>query len=255
MSELWDKLERAYQSGIEAPGKETHLLILLALVITFGIVRLITHAIRNQSKWWPGHDLETKSGLHIHHMVPGILLLMFSGYLGLSLEPATPWRELLAVVFGVGLGLTLDEFALWLNLEDVYWQHQGRESVDAVIVAASLLVITFIGLPFWVDVFEALLTTAGMKERVVNDSSTAILATVQVVAVLLAAAAIYKGKRMLAIVGVFVPVVALTAAIRLAKPRSRWARRFYNAEKLGKSRARFAGERAEPPVAPAPAGT
>jgi len=255
VSDLWDKLERAYHAGIEAPGKETHLLILLALVITFGIVRLITHAIRNQSRWWPGHDLETKSGLHIHHMVPGILLLMFSGYLGLSLEPATPWRELLAVVFGVGLGLTLDEFALWLNLEDVYWQQQGRESVDAVIVAASLLVITFIGLPFWVDVFEALLTTAGMKERVVNDSSTAILATVQVVAVLLAAAAIYKGKRLLAIVGVFVPLVGLTAAIRLAKPRSRWARRFYDADKLAKSQARFAGERTEPPVAPAPART
>ena len=98
VSDLWDKLERAYHAGIEAPGKETHLLILLALVITFGIVRLITHAIRNQSRWWPGHDVETKSGLHIHHMVPGILLLMFSGYLGLSLEPGTPWRELLAVV-------------------------------------------------------------------------------------------------------------------------------------------------------------
>ncbi len=255
MSDLWDKLEHAYHAGIEAPGKEVHLLILLALVITFGIVRLITHAIRNQSKWWPGHDLETKSGLHIHHMVPGILLLMLCGYLGLSVEPDSPWRELLAVAFGVGLGLTLDEFALWLNLEDVYWQQQGRESVDAVIVAASLLAVTFIGLPFWVDVFEAFLTTAGLKERVVSDTSTAILVTVQIVAVLLAAAAFYKGKRLLAIVGVFVPLVALTAALRLAKPRSRWARRFYDAEKLGKSRARFAGDSAEPPAAPAPAGT
>ena len=159
------------------------------------------------------------------------------------------------MAFGVGLGLTLDEFALWLNLEDVYWQQQGRESVDAVIVAASLLVITFIGLPFWVDVFEAVLTTAGMKERVVNDTSTAILATVQVVAVLLAAAAIYKGKRLLAIVGVFVPLVAPDrghapgqAALALGAPllrrREAWARRS----------ARFAGERTEPPVAPAPAG-
>ena len=138
--------------------------------------------------------METKSGLHIHHMVPGILLLMVSGYLGLSLEPASPWRELLAVAFGVGLGLTLDEFALWLNLEDVYWQQQGRESVDAVIVAASLLAVTFIGLPFWVDVFEAVLTTAGMKERAVGDTSTAILVTVQVVAVLLAAGRHLQGQ-------------------------------------------------------------
>ena len=253
MNDLWDKLERAYQVGVEAPGKEVHLLILLALVITFGVVRTITHAIRNQSRWWPGHNLETKSGLHIHHMVPGILLLMFCGYLGLSLEPGTPWRELLAIAFGVGLGLTLDEFALWLNLEDVYWQQQGRESVDAVIVAASLLAVTFIGLPFWVDVFEALLTTAGMKERVVSDTSTAILVTVQVIAVLLAAVAIYKGKRLLAIVGVFVPLVALTASVRLAKPRSRWARRFYGDDKMGKARARFSGEHTDPPVAPAPA--
>ncbi len=72
---------------------------------------------------------------------------------------------------------------------------------------------------------------------------------------LLAGAAIYKGKRMLALVGVFVPLVALTAAVRLAKPRSRWARRFYGGEKLRKAEARFAGERTEPPVAPAPART
>jgi hypothetical protein len=255
VSDLWDKLERAYHVGIEAPGKETHFLILLSLVITFGIVRTITHAIHTNARWWPGHDLETKSGLHIHHMVPGILLLMFSGYLGLSLEPGSPWRELLAVAFGVGLGLTLDEFALWLNLEDVYWQHQGRESVDAVIVTASLLAVTFIGLPFWVDVFEAVLITAGMKERAVGDTSTAILVTVQVLAVLLAAAAIYKGKRLLALVGVFVPLVALTAAVRLAKPRSRWARRFYDDDKKRKAEARFASERTEPPVAPAPAST
>ncbi len=254
MSDLWDKLERAYQADVEAPGKETHLLILLALVVTFGIVRTITHAIRNDSKWWPGGNVETKSGLHIHHMVPGILLLMIAGYLGLSLEPGSPWRELLGMAFGVGLGLTLDEFALWLNLEDVYWQKQGRESVDAVIVAASLLAVTFVGLPFWIDVFEALLTTTGVSGRVASQSSPAILGTVQVIAVLLAGAAIYKGKRLLAVAGVFVPLVALIAAVRLAKPRSRWARRFYGDQKLRRARARFAGEYDEPTEASAPAG-
>ena len=103
--------------------------------------------------------------------------------------------------------------------------------------------------------FEAVLITAGMKERAVGDTSTAILVTVQVLAVLLAVAAIYKGKRLLALVGVFVPLVALTAAVRLAKPRSRWARRFYDDDKKRKAEARFASERTEPPVAPAPAGT
>ena len=255
MSELWDKIERAYDSGIQAPGKETHFLILIAFLVTFGIVRTITHAIRDQASWWPGGNVETKSGTHIHHMVPGIVLLMVCGYLGLSVEPGSPWRELLAVGFGVGLALTLDEFALWLNLEDVYWEHQGRQSIDAVIVAASLLVVTFVGFPFWLDVFEAVLTTGGMKERVVNDTSAAILITSQAIAVGLAAAAIYKGKRMLALVGVFIPLVGLIAALRLAKPRSRWARRFYGDEKMRKAQARFAGERAEPPAAPAPAGT
>ncbi len=255
MSELWDKLQHAYDVGIQADGKESHFLILLAFLITFGTVRAITHAIRNESRWWPGHDLEVKGGLHIHHMVPGILLLMVSGYLALSVAPGSPWRELLAVAFGVGMALTLDEFALWLNLEDVYWQDKGRESIDAVIVAAAFLVVTIVGLAFWIDVFEALLTTAGMQERGARESSTAILVTLHAVAALLAIVDLTKGKRLMAVVGVFVPLVGLIAALRLAKPRSAWARRFYDAEKLARARARFAGERTDPPVTPAPAGT
>ena len=254
MSDLWEKLQRAYDSGIQADGRESHFLILLAFLITFGIVRAITHAIRTDARWWPGHDVETKGGLHIHHMVPGILLLMVSGYLALSVAPGSPWRELLAIAFGVGMALTLDEFALWLNLEDVYWQEKGRESIDAVIVAATFLVITFVGLPFWIDVFEALLTTSGMEQRAADDAGPAILIAVQSVAVLLAVVDIAKGKRLVAVVGIFVPVVSLTGAVRLAKPRSRWARRFYDAEKMAKAKARFAAERTDPPAAPAPAG-
>jgi hypothetical protein len=60
-------------------------------------------------------------------------------------------RNLLAVLFGVGAALTLDEFALWLNLEDVYWAKQGRSSVDAVIVFATLLGMILLGFSFWVD--------------------------------------------------------------------------------------------------------
>ena len=75
--------------------------------------------IRAQVSWWPG-NVETSGGLHIHHLVWGILLLMLSGFLGFALSPDA-WMDVLAVLFGIGMGLALDEFALWLRLEDVYW--------------------------------------------------------------------------------------------------------------------------------------
>lgn len=103
-----------------APGKEVHFLVLVAFVLSFGFIRTSTHLIRAQIRWWPG-NLKTKGGTHIHHLVWGILLLMLFGYIGIAVTPGSPWREGVAVMFGVGIGLTLDEFALWLNLEDVYW--------------------------------------------------------------------------------------------------------------------------------------
>jgi hypothetical protein len=248
VADLWDKLERAYDSGIQVPGKETHFLILVAFLLSFGFIRTSAHMIRAQVSWWPG-NVETKGGTHVHHMVWGILLLMVAGYLGLSLEPSSPWRELTAVAFGIGMGLTLDEFALWLNLEDVYWQQKGRQSIDAVVVTATLLAVTLIGLPFWIDVLQAFLTTAGIGgTRLSTTESTAILAPVQVAGVLLSIACLFKGKRFAAIVGIFVPLVALVGAVRLAHPDSRWAHRFYRDGRMTKSRARFSGERAEPRV-------
>jgi hypothetical protein len=61
---------------------------------------------------------------------------MVSGFLNFVLEPGSPGEEVLAALFGVGAGLTLDEFALWIHLEDVYWSSEGRSSIDAVVVAA-----------------------------------------------------------------------------------------------------------------------
>jgi hypothetical protein len=71
------------------------------------------------------------------------------------IAPPSPWHEIFAVLFGIGTGLTLDEFALWLNLEDVYWSEQGRQSIDAVIITASLIGISLLGLQFWLDVWDA----------------------------------------------------------------------------------------------------
>ena len=79
------------------------------------------------------------------------------------------------------MGLTLDEFALWLNLEDVYWTEKGRQSIDAVIVTTCLLAITLIGLQFWIDVLEAGLGSLGIGgDELSGGESTAILVPLQV---------------------------------------------------------------------------
>jgi hypothetical protein len=205
-------IERAYASGIEAPGHEAHFLILVAFLVSFGFIRTSAHMIRAQVSWWPG-NVETKGGTHIHHMVWGILLLIVAGYLGIAVATESPWRELVALAFGIGMGLTLDEFALWLNLEDVYWKAKGRQSIDAVIVAAALLTITLLGLRFWIDVYEALLVLAGID----RDRSAAILIPIQLAAAALALVCFHKGKKLTAIVGLFFPIVALIGALRPAK--------------------------------------
>ena len=104
----------------------------MAFLVTFGFIRTSAHMIKAQVSWWPGNV--QVGGTHIHHLVWGILLLLIMGYVGVAMAPPSPWHEIVTVLFGVGTGLTLDEFALWLNLEDVYWSHQGRRSIDAVIV-------------------------------------------------------------------------------------------------------------------------
>ena len=225
MDGLLDSIATAYRQGIEAPGKETHFLILLAFMASFGFIRTSAHMIRAQVSWWPG-NVETKSGTHVHHLVWGILALMVFGYVGLAFEPASPWREIVAILFGIGMGLTMDEFALWLNLEDVYWQEKGRQSIDAVIVTSGLLAITLLGLQFWIDVLQAGLGFVGVGgDRLSSGESTAILVPFQVAGASLAVVCFLKGKTLTGLVGLFVPVVALVGAVRGAATDSRWARR------------------------------
>ena len=73
---------------------------------------------------------------------------------GVAIAPDSPWKEIVAVLFGIGTGLTLDEFALWLDLKDVYWSAQGRRSIDAVVVAAALSGIVLVGYNAWIDVAD-----------------------------------------------------------------------------------------------------
>jgi hypothetical protein len=214
---LLDDITRAYQHGIEAPGKELHFLVLVAFLCSFGFIRTSAHMIRAQVSWWPG-NVQTKGGTHIHHLVWGILLLLVSGYVGVAIAPDSPWRELAAIVFGIGMGLTLDEFALWLNLEDVYWSQKGRQSIDAVVVTASLLGLTLLGLGFWIDVYQALLVAAGID----RDASTAILVPIYALGLLAAVACFKRGRRWVALVGAFLPLVAFVGAALPTRPaRSR----------------------------------
>jgi hypothetical protein len=158
--------------------------------------------------WWPG-SVKTEGGLHVHHLVFGIVLLLAAGF-ALALQPSSPWLEILAAAFGIGAGLTLDEYALWLHLEDVYWAEEGRRSVDAVVIAALLGGLLLMGfLPFSTD-----------------DGAGPIILTMLIV-LLIAAVAILKGKIVMGVAGVLFPIVGLIGAIRIAKPGSFWAKRRY----------------------------
>src|SRR6476469_8540371 len=117
--------------------------MLIAFVVTFAVTRVITNLIRRGRG--PFRDMSV-GGVHIHHQVGGIFLLLGVGTVELAYRPASPWLEVLAVLFGVGAALTLDEFALWLRLDDVYWGPEGRRSVDAVLLATLVGLLLLVGL-------------------------------------------------------------------------------------------------------------
>jgi hypothetical protein len=150
---FWHDLHNAYDVHIVHSGKEQAFWLLVSFLVTFALVRIITHAIRADRG--PFRNVSVK-GKHLHHLVPGIILVLISGYLAAALHLRIT-RTLDAVVFGIGAALTLDEFALWLNLEDVYWAKQGRDSVDAVIITAILLSLVVLGSSFWVDLIRTIL--------------------------------------------------------------------------------------------------
>jgi hypothetical protein len=212
---------------LDLPGQRAGFVLLASFLITFLFIRTSARLMRSPKvSWWPG-SVTTDSGLHLHHLVWGIVLLLLSGFLGYALNPISPWNEILAAIFGIGAGLTLDEFALWVYLKDVYWAEEGRASFDAVIVAAVLGGLIVLGLaPF------------DLHNQTRSISSVIFVVTFDV---LLAAIAILKGKPLLGLIGIFVPPVSFVGAVRLASPRSAWARRLYSPDgrKMTRARARW----------------
>lgn len=135
---------RVYRKHVDY-RKAAALRTLAAFIGMFLILRGLTYGIHYHLL--PVRDIVT-GGLHIHHFVWGIGIALVVGFLALSIDQAR-WHPWLAFPFGIGAALILDEFALWLNLRDVYWADQGRWSVDLVILVAALLGMYLVAYRFW----------------------------------------------------------------------------------------------------------
>ena len=146
---LHDDVAAIYRKHYSAPPrKERMFLSTVGFFNTFATTRIVTHAIR--AKVGPFRNVSL-GGRHVHHMTFGILGLLLCGFLwaneigtgeGSVNRAASRGTSLL---YGAGAALTLDEFALWLNLEDDYWTTQGRESIDAVVLFGSALLLCVLG--------------------------------------------------------------------------------------------------------------
>lgn len=214
-----------YETHIYEGGKEALFLLLVSFLVAFIFTRVYTRLARIYG--WGSASI---GGVHLHHAVPGLVVALAAGLLAF-----TPWgtgsppREVLAIAFGAGAALVLDEWALIFHLEDVYWSDEGRSSVDAVIVGtilAGLLMHT--ASPF------------GVEESQYSEPRAVVFALLALNYVC-AVACFFKGKPVVGAVGLLVPFVAIVGAARLAKPNSPWARWFYDTRprKLARARHRF----------------
>ncbi|MGW2812050.1 hypothetical protein [Streptomyces sp. NPDC001415] len=203
-----------FYRNITEPGKLPMLLALAAFVVTFLVTRSITRLIR--AGRGPFRNIKP-GGMHIHHVVPGVILTVVGGFGAVGSGRRGIAAAIFAVLFGMGAGLVLDEFALILHLDDVYWSESGRKSVEIVVMAAALMTLVLAGFsPLGVN-------DVSPEERQSRGSFVTTIA-INFCFVLIS---LFKGKVRLAMIGTFVPFVALFGAIRLARPGSPWARRFY----------------------------
>lgn len=203
-------------------------LVLLGFVGSFAFIRMSTRLMRSPKvPWWPG-SVET-GGVHVHHLVFGIVTMMIAGTISFAGFATSPIYEICAVFFGIGAGLTIDEFALWVHLTDVYWAEEGRRSIDATVIGVVFLLLLLLGVRP-VD-WE-------------NGSAELVIASIVSLLIHLLCVVICFAKHRMAhgLVGILLPPFDLYGAIRLAKPDSPWARRYYgerNPKKQAKAEKRF----------------
>ncbi|MFG2402852.1 hypothetical protein ACGFR8_00710 [Streptomyces brevispora] len=213
-----------FDKNIVEPGKLPLLLALASFVLTFAITRVITRMIRAGKG--PFRNF-TPGGVHVHHVVPGVVLSVVGGFGAVASGRHGITAVICAVVFGMGAGLVLDEFALILHLDDVYWTEQGRQSVEVVVLTAALVLLVLGG-------FSPL----GVNELSDDEQQGRIgVVLTLVVNFLFVLISLFKGKTRMAVVGTLIPFVALFGAIRLARPTSMWAKRFYRNRHRARSRA------------------
>ncbi|MGW0330532.1 hypothetical protein ACWD0J_01440 [Streptomyces sp. NPDC003011] len=212
------------QRNIVEPGKLPLLFALASFVLTFLITRVVTRMIRAGKG--PFGNVST-GGVHIHHVVPGVALTVLGGFGAVASSRHGFGSAAFAVVFGIGAGLVLDEFALILHLDDVYWTEAGRKSVEAVVLTAALVGLVLAGFtPFGVN---------DMTEDELQDRG-GVISTVAV-NFLFALLVLSKGKARMAVFSVIVPLVGLIGVVRLARPGSFWAKRFYRRRPRARARA------------------
>jgi hypothetical protein len=224
-TDFWGRIEKHDEQGL--------FLVLVGFILSFAFIRMSTRLMRSPKvPWWPG-SIVSDSGVHLHHLVFGIVTMMAAGALGFLAFGNTPWTEICAFAFGVGAGLTIDEFALWVYLDDVYWAEEGRSSIDATVIAAAGMGLILLGFsPFTIE--------SGSFGAVVGSIVSAL------VVFALVAICFAKGRVMHGTVGFFVFPIAVYGASRLGKPGSAWARRRYGErrpEKQTRSTERFRPDR------------
>lgn len=199
-----------YETHIYGGGREPTFLMLVAFILTLAGTRFYTRMARSRG-WGSAHV----GGVHVHHLVPGIVMSLVAGGLAVGLEPRELWVAFLAIVFGGGAALVLDEFAMLLHLDDVYWTTEGRLSIDACMAAVAFLGIAILAtFPLPTD------TGSDRLARALGDGLIALNA-------FLVVATLLKGKLKLGLFGIVFPPLAVAGALRLAKPTSVWARWLY----------------------------
>jgi len=213
-SELW-------HDQLVAHGKQGVFLVLVGFIGAFGFIRVSARLGRSpRFTWWPG-SVVSESGVHLHHLVWGICLMGAAGTVGFATLGDSPWLEICAALFGIGAGLTIDEFALWVHLDDVYWAREGRTSIDAAVIAGGLMALVLLGArPFDVE---------GSGVAGVIIVVVVVLGIVATVGMCFA-----KGRILHGVTGFFFWPVAIYGALRIGKPGAPWARRFYGARNPGK---------------------
>ena len=212
-SSFWNNLVEHDEQGL--------FLVFAGFILSFAFIRMSTRLMRSDRvPWWPG-SVVSDSGLHIHHLVFGIVTMMAAGTLGFASFGHSPYTEICAFAFGIGAGLTIDEFALWVHLEDVYWADEGRSSIDATVIAAAAMMLVLLGFsPFNFD--------TGSTAQTVGSILGALFVFAMV-------AICFAKKRLLhGAIGFFVLPIAIYGAARIGKPSSPWARRRYGERRPAK---------------------